>query len=133
VIEVIDWASVDKVELGAAVTLSGLAFVFAALVILILSVVLMGKLMGTKPKQKTPEPPAGAPKTQAPAPPANPPAFAVQSDIEEETVAVLSSAVAYAMQQTAPGIAYAVTNIRRSTEARPVWGFAGMQQSTRPF
>ena len=130
-----NWESVNRVELGGAVTLSGLVIVFVALLILIMAVVLMGKLLGVKPKAK-PQPPieSAPPAASAPAAPtAAPPAMAVQGGIEEDTVAAISAAVAYMMQESAPGVAYAVTDIRRNSFVRPVWGFAGMQQNTRPF
>lgn len=113
----IDWT------LAGSVMLSGLVIVFAALIILICLVLLMGKALEMTGKSK-----AAAPKPQAEEPPP-----AVQDGAGEETVAAITAAVACVMQESAPGAAYQITGIRRTKEPRPVWGFAGMQQNTRPF
>jgi hypothetical protein len=63
----------------------------------------------------------------------------VQQGIAGETVAVISAAVAAFMEAEAPGAEYALQSIQQSVRRgparvqRPVWGFAGMQQNTRPF
>ena len=61
------------------------------------------------------------------------PVPAVAGGIPEETVAVISAAIAAYMDESAPGTPFAITGITRSLNARPVWGFAGMRQNVRPF
>jgi|GEM_PF-535103 len=115
------------------IMISGFLIVFVGLIILIVMVVLMGKFFKTAkktPKQSDP-PKAATPATSAKSAPARP--MQVQNGVEEETVAVISAAVACMMQASAPHSAYAITGIKRGKEPRPVWGFAGMQQNTRPF
>lgn len=53
--------------------------------------------------------------------------------ISEETVAAISAAVYAYMSETEPGALYRIAGISRTAGVRPVWGFAGMQQNTRPF
>lgn len=124
-------------NLAGAVILSGLVIVFAILIILILVVVVTGNLMNrnaTKPKPPAP-PPASATPTPPPAAsqPAPPSSASIVPGVSGETVAVISAAVAAIMDETAPGTPYAITGIQRDRGSRPVWGFAGMQQNTRPF
>ena len=120
--------------LAVSLLLSGMIIVFIGLVLLILLVSLMGKVLGVKPKDNTPtdgnstnekktfKAPVAAAKGKTPA-------MAVQAGIPEETVAVISAAIASVMQ----GSAYTIANIRRVKDLRPAWGFAGMQQNTKPF
>lgn len=119
----VDWG------LAGSTTLSGLAIVFIALIILILAVMITGKIVNSvagKSGASTPSPKAAAPKLVPPA---------VQTGIEEETVAAISAAV-YSCLDAVPenkGVSYAIKSISRAAGGRPVWGFAGMQQNTRPF
>lgn len=118
--------------------LSGMTIVFIALVVLIALVALMGKVFGVAKKQPAAVPASAGPSAPAaaPAPAVRPatPVMAVQSGVGEEAVAAISAAVAVVMGESgAPGGDYAITSIRRSKDLRPVWGFAGMQQNTRPF
>jgi Na+-transporting methylmalonyl-CoA/oxaloacetate decarboxylase gamma subunit len=127
-------------SLAGAIILSGLVIVFIALIIVIGVVQATGKLankaaMAPKPPQAPSAPPAQ--KAAAPAPAVAPTiAPVVQQGIAGETVAVISAAVAAMMETEAPGVAYEVSSIQPRTAnraQRPVWGFAGMQQNTRPF
>lgn len=56
----------------------------------------------------------------------------VQAGIEEETVAAIMAAIS-CMTEPDSGARYVVKSISRSKSERPVWGFAGIQQNTRPF
>ena len=118
--------------LAISLMLSGMIMVFIGLILLILLASLMGRVLGAKTKDKPLAkmpaegdfvvPAFAAKKGKAPA-------MAVQGGIPEETVAVISAAIASVMQ----GGAYTITNIRRVKDLRPAWGFAGMQQNTKPF
>ena len=122
----IDW------NLAGTVIFSGLLIVFIVLGLLIYIVYAMGKLLGSKKAESQPGPVHAA---AAPAPVRGIPAPAVQAGTPLETVAAISAAVAAYMEEAAPGVPYAVKSIRRQPTqgARPVWGFAGMRQNTRPF
>jgi sodium pump decarboxylase gamma subunit len=115
---------------AGSVILSGLVIVFLILIILIAAVELTSRLVKSAEK-----------KTQAAAPapvkaaPVAAPAPLVQAGIEEETVAAISAAV-YTCLEGASGAgapAYAIKSIARASGVRPVWGFAGMRENTRPF
>lgn len=126
-------------SLAGAIILSGLVIVFVALIILIGVVQITGRVVNKeayapKPPEKpsAPPPPSSAPPA-AKGPSTSP---AVQQGIAQETVAVISAAVAAVMDEQNPGVAYSIAGIQpqqRSRAQRPVWGFAGMQQNTRPF
>jgi sodium pump decarboxylase gamma subunit len=125
-------------SVAGAIIITGLVVVFIALIILIGVVQLTGRIVSKSafaPKPQNPSAPTPPPaKTVAPA--AAPAAPAVQQGIAQETVAVISAAVAAFMEEEAPGTAYSVASIQKSAPSRaqrPVWGFAGMQQNTRPF
>ncbi len=117
------------------VVIPGLLIVFMALVILIFAVWVMGRIFSAKKKTDKPAPQASkqAPAPAVPAAKAAASAPVVASGISGETVAAISSAVACYMEESAPGVSYAIRSIGRPRESRPVWGFAGMQQNTRPF
>lgn len=122
----VDWT------LAGAVVLSGLVIVFLILIILIFAVELVSRLVtGAEKATRHAAPSETKPLIPAPMPAQNP--VSVAQDIEEETAAVISAAVYSYINETAPGAAYAIKSITRSTGKRPVWGFAGMQQNTRPF
>jgi len=125
-------------EIGEVV-IPGLLIVFLALIILICVVTLMGRFLSASSKKKADKKTPQAPVNAAPAQ-TSARASAVQSaapnvaaGIPGETVAAISAAVACYMQESAPGVSYAIQSISRPRESRPVWGFAGMLQNTRPF
>lgn len=131
----VDWG------LAGAVVLTGLVLVFAILIVLICVLVLTGRIVGsTADKSVTstgaaskPAPPVlSVPKPVAVVPAPKP---VVQDGIEDETVAVIMSAVYTSLGGSTGdnGVSYAIQSIKRATGGRPVWGFAGMQQNTRPF
>jgi sodium pump decarboxylase gamma subunit len=123
----IDWGQ------AGSVILSGLVIVFLILIILIAAVELTSRLV--KSAEKKTQTSAPAPVKTAPAPVKTASAPVVQAGIEEETVAVISAAV-YSCLENAPGVsapAYAIQSISRASGVRPVWGFAGMRENTRPF
>ncbi|HHY52967.1 MAG TPA: OadG family protein [Clostridiales bacterium] len=122
------------------VVIPGLLIVFLALVIMIYLVMLASRIIGAMvnkkaAKQVAPQASVGAAPVQAtaPAPAVRNAAPAVAAGIPGETVAAISAAVACYMQESAPGVSYAIQSISRPRESRPVWGFAGMLQNTRPF
>ena len=115
-------------NLAGAVTLSGIVIVFLLLGILICTVWLMSSAIN-KAQEKTS--PAAETKTASAQAVKASPQPTVQAGISGETVAVISAAVA-AMQGGSGG-GYNIASIKRARQPRPVWGFAGMQQNTRPF
>jgi sodium pump decarboxylase gamma subunit len=118
----IDWGQ------AGSVILSGLVIVFLILIILIAAVELTSRLVKSAEK-KTP----AAPPAPVKAAPVAAPAPFVQAGIEEETVAAISAAV-YSCLDSGPSVpAYTIKSISRASGARPVWGFAGMRDNTRPF
>ncbi len=117
-----------------AVVITGLAVVFAALVILIAFVWLMGKFfsMGNNKKKISAEPVTAAkPVTQVPVRTVN--ANSAVSSDDDEIIAVISAAVA-AMGQ-AEGKTYRVKSVRavNNRTSRSAWAMAGLQQNTAPF
>jgi sodium pump decarboxylase gamma subunit len=116
---------------AGSVILSGLVIVFLILIILIAAVELTSRLVKSAEKKTqaaAPAPVLAPPTVAAPAP-------FVQAGIEEETVAAISAAV-YCCLENATGAgapAYAIKSISRASGVRPVWGFAGMRENTRPF
>jgi sodium pump decarboxylase gamma subunit len=114
------------------VVIPGLLIVFIALIVLIFVVLIMGRILSAKTKTDTPAPQVSvdnatpAVQTAAPAP-------VVAAGIPGETVAAISAAVACYMHESAPGVSYTIQSISRPRQSRPVWGFAGMLQNTRPF
>jgi sodium pump decarboxylase gamma subunit len=124
-------------SVAGAVILTGLVVVFVALIILIVVVKNTGRIVNQTASalQSSAKPSAPAPAS-APVQAAAAPAPVVQQGIAAETVAVISAAIAAFMEEEAPGAQYSVASIQRSPNRRvqrPVWGFAGMQQNTRPF
>lgn len=123
-----DWA------LAVNVIITGLLVVFMALVVLTFLIYGLGRLIGGKsnkpalPAQEQKPAPLPEPVVEEPA------AMEVEEGIPGEIVAAITAAVTAAMEADGPKAAgYAVKSIKRAREARPVWGFAGMQQNTRPF
>lgn len=121
----IDWG------LAGAVILSGLIIVFVILIILILCVMATGKIVVRAGQKASFAKSPAEPESSAPV--LRPAASLNAVGIEEETVAAISAAVYSYMDITSPGVSYAIKSISRATGKRPVWGFAGMQQNTRPF
>lgn len=124
----VDWG------LSGAVVLTGLVLVFVILLVLIITVEFTSRIVnsatgGSKASPAKVVSVASAPKAQYAVATAAP---AVQAGIEEETVAAIMAAVS-CMTDQASGVGYAVRSINRAKSDRPVWGFAGMQQNTRPF
>lgn len=124
--------------LAVNVTVTGLLVVFLALIALTLLIFIMGKIISavkSPKKPAAPTPPKAAPKTEtAPAPAAAAPQMAVEDGVGDEVIAVISAVVAALMdEEGVPAGSYAVRSVKRAREARPIWGFAGMQQNTRPF
>ncbi len=111
------------------VVIPGLLFVFIALIILIGSVSGVGRLLGgVQSKAK-----AGGKTGGSAAPAGAPSPEPARAGISGETVAAIAAAVACVMEEASPGVPYVISSVSRAGSGRPVWGFAGMQQNTRPF
>ena len=148
------------VQMLGEMVIPGFLIVMLTLVILIFCVMLLSRVIKeiekknsvpppTPPTPKKPEPvvsapatlptPSTAPMIQASAPP--------PSGESTEVIAVISAAIASVMEipytitsvtPAAPVAAVAAPDLAANLPAaaerrRPVWGFAGMQQNTRPF
>lgn len=122
----VDWG------LAGAVVLTGLVLVFAVLFVLIMLVEFTSRIVNSATKGGEAVKAAPAPAVAKAQNAAAPQAPLVQAGIEEETVAAIMAAVS-CMTDAGPDMQYAVRSINRAKSERPVWGFAGMQQNTRPF
>lgn len=117
-----------------SVVLVGLVVVFAALLILILFVWLMGKIFQTinsrkakaqeqkeqdarRQAQQAMESQAKAEQTEV---------KQVEDGISPEVVAAISAAVAVVMEETAPGVSYTISRLQRAGTGRSAWGNAGL-------
>ena len=124
-----------------SVVLVGLVVVFAALLILILFVWLMGKIFQTinsrkakaqeqkeqdarRQAQQAMESQAKAEQTEV---------KQVEDGISPEVVAAISAAVAVVMDQAAPGVSYTISRLQRAGTGRSAWGNAGLAAQLSPF
>ena len=124
-----------------SVVLVGLVVVFAALLILILFVRLMGKIFQTinsrkakaqeqkeqdarRQAQQAMESQAKAEQTEV---------KQVEDGISPEVVAAISAAVAVVMEETAPGVSYTISRLQRAGTGRSAWGNAGLAAQLSPF
>ena len=124
-----------------SVVLVGLVVVFAALLILILFVWLMGKIFQTinsrkakaqeqkeqdarRQAQQAMESQAKAEQTEV---------KQVEEGIPAEVVAAISAAVAVVMEETAPGVSYTISRLQRAGTGRSAWGNAGLAAQLSPF
>lgn len=124
-----------------SVVLVGLVVVFAALLILILFVWLMGKIFQTinsrkakaqeqkeqdarRQAQQAMESQAKAEQTEV---------KQVEDGISPEVVAAISAAVAVVMEETAPGVSYTISRLQRAGIGRSAWGNAGLAAQLSPF
>lgn len=133
----IDWG------LTFSVVLVGLVVVFAALVVLIFFVWLMGKIfvaLDTKKKKAQEEKEQDnrrqaqqAMDNQAKADQAATAAARVEEGIPPEVVAAISAAVAVTMEQSAPGVSYTIQRVQRAGTGRSAWGNAGLAAQLSPF
>lgn len=133
----IDWG------LTFSVVLVGLVVVFAALVVLIFFVWLMGKIfvaLDTKKKKAQEEKEQDnrrqaqqAMDNQAKADQAATAAAQVEEGIPPEVVAAISAAVAVTMEQSAPGVSYTIQRVQRAGTGRSAWGNAGLAAQLSPF
>ena len=124
-----------------SVVLVGLVVVFAALLILILFVWLMGKIFQTinsrkakaqeqkeqdarRQAQQAMESQAKAEQTEV---------KQVEDGISPEVVAAISAAVAVVMEETAPGVSYTISRLQRAGTGRSAWGNAGLAAQLSHF
>lgn len=124
-----------------SVVLVGLVVVFAALLILILFVWLMGKIFQTinsrkakaqeqkeqdarRQAQQAMESQAKAEQTEV---------KQVEDGISPEVVAAISAAVAVVMEETAPGVSYTISRLQRAGTGRSAWGNAGLAAQLSPL
>lgn len=122
------------VAFAFAVIFTGIVIVFLVLVLLIAIMMIMGKLL-YKPQQPTaPSKPAApaSPHRMAVEAAKSAPAPIVESGIEEETVAVISAAIA-ALTGGAGRIASIRKAAGRSHGKRRAWASAGLRENTQPF
>ena len=129
-----------------SVVLTGLVVVFAALVILIFLVWLMGKIfiaIGNKKNKEQEQQKQDARRQAQQAMADQAKADQVKTEqagtgqIEEgippEVVAAISAAVAVVMQESAPGAAYTIQRVQRAGVGRSAWGNAGLAAQLSPF
>lgn len=129
-----------------SVVLTGLVVVFAALVILIFLVWLMGKIFiaigNTKNKeQEQQKQDARRQAQQAMADQAKADQVKteqagtgqIEEGIPPEVVAAISAAVAVVMEESAPGAAYTIQRVQRAGVGRSAWGNAGLAAQLSPF
>ena len=124
-----------------SVVLVGLVVVFAALLILIFLVWLMGKIFASinnrkakaqeEKEQDTRRQAQQAMTDQVKAEQAA--AGPVEEGIPPEVVAAISAAVAVVMEETAPGAAYTISRVQRAGTGRSAWGNAGLAAQLSPF
>jgi len=124
----------------SSVVVPGMLVVLVALAIMVACIYLMSRAVGRIERGKKASEPAASTKKEAPAqvsaaPATAPPVDDASSSLAGETVAAICAAVACMVPTP-----HAVTSIVPAAPApavpprqRPVWGFAGMQQNTRPF
>ena len=129
-----------------SVVLTGLVVVFAALVILIFLVWLMGKIfiaIGNKKNKEQEQQKQDARRQAQQAMADQAKADQVKTEqagtgqIEEgippEVVAAISAAVAVVMEETAPGTSYTIQRVQRAGTGRSAWGNAGLAAQLSPF
>ena len=124
------------------VVVPGTILVFAVLVLLIGCVYLMSNVVARIDKKVASKssPTQPATKIESALPDAQQPVPASTQQLSGEVVAAISGAISCVMK--APHVITNVTPVSapaaaassaRPERRRPVWGFAGMQQNTRPF
>lgn len=124
----------------AAMTITGIAVVFAGLLILVLYLTLSGKIFQSlgigkeKPKKEASAPaPKPAPKPAAPAV-KKVSAPVVPAEDEDEIAAVIAAVIA--AMSAEDGKTYAVRSVkpvRRAGNGRSAWAQAGLSDLTAPF
>ena len=123
-------------QYGGTVTLSGFIIVFAMLILFVFVISAFGAIMSRtagKPKKAKPAAPKTeskpVPKKSAPAPAA---ALAPVNGVDDETVAVISAAVAMMYEGT--GKIPVIRSVKpAATGVRSAWKTAGVLNNTRPF
>lgn len=124
-----------------SVVLTGLVVVFAALVILIFLVWLMGRIFVALGKKKAKDQEQQTQDTRRQAQQAmNAQIKAEQAAVEQveegippQVVAAISAAVAVVMEETAPGTSYTIQRVQRAGTGRSAWGNAGLAAQLSPF
>ena len=126
-----------------SVVLVGLVVVFAALLILILFVWLMGKIFQAinnrkakaqeQQEQDVRRQAQQAMDNQVKADQAAAATTQVEEGIPAEVVAAISAAVAMVMEETAPGVSYTISRLQRTGTGRSAWGNAGLAAQLSPF
>ncbi len=124
-----------------SVVLTGLVVVFAALVILIFLVWLMGRIFVALGKKKAKDQEQQTQDTRRQAQQAmNEQIKAEQAAVEQveegippQVVAAISAAVAVVMEETAPGTSYTIQRVQRAGTGRSAWGNAGLAAQLSPF
>ncbi len=127
-----EWSGMDT----AALVVSGLLVVFAALVIIILFIWVMGKVMGVASGEKKEEKPVVKETKAAPAPVKAVPAPAApvaEDGISDEIVVAISAAISAMMMSQGNTKPFAIRSIKRVKDGRSAWNAAGVADNTRPF
>ena len=132
-----EWSGVDT----AALVVSGLLVVFAALCVIIAFIWVMGKIMtmsenAQKAKKEKTEAAkaAAAPKENAPAVAAPKTEAPAETDgISDEVVVAISAAISAMMLAEGNSKPFAIRSIKRVKETRNAWNAAGVIDNTRPF
>ena len=134
-------AAVDKVSgtEQAAVVVTGLAVVFAVLIILVLFVLAFGKILN-KPKNSNsgsgnaPAAVKAQPAEKKKSPIASNGGAAVASADDDEVIAVISAVIA--QMSAEDGKTYKIKSVRprqNKSCGRPIWAVEGLRQNTSPF
>ncbi len=131
-----DWGGVDT----AALVVSGLLVVFAALCVIIAFIWIMGKVMTLKEnakKSKNAQAEAAAPKAEpkvvTPAAASKTEDVAETDGISDEVVVAISAAISAMMLAQGNDKPFAIRSIKRVKETRNAWNAAGVIDNTRPF
>ncbi len=125
-------ANIDWTQTGSVV-LVGLVVVFAALIILVLICMLLGKIFssisksGGNASKKEEKAPA---KTQTPPAVKQAVAPKAENGVSEEVVAAITAAIAAMMGPDKP---FVLRSVKRAKTGRSAWNAAGIAENTRPF
>lgn len=124
-------------DLISSTTLTGLVVVFVVLIVLIAAIKVFGIVINAMQNKKRDPLLSASSQPQKADSKGNAILPAVTSDVSadsmsDEILAVITAAIAFISDNTSSQ-KYVVRNIRRAENGRPIWGFAGISENTRPF